>query len=234
MSKWIQSSSVDVEGDIISLQDEKPSVVFGPSSDMIDEIVPPFYVTFKTHDVLLYNCMIDSSASHNLMPKAIMDQLQLQVTHSYHDLYTLDSKKVPCLGLIKDLVVTLAQIPVKGIVLDIFFIDIPTKFGMLLSRSCCAKLGGSLQMDMSFATIPVYGGENLRLYREVRFLHTVCRADQAKNDPIYAVDRDFSCFQLSCQKSSNTQLAIENIFSKPEIVESDIWKLYFDGSFLKE
>lgn len=105
VSKWIQSSSVDVEGDVISFQDEKPSVVFGPSFDMIDEFVPPFYVTLKVHDFHLYNFTVDSRASHNLMPKVIMDQLQLQGTHSYHDLYTIGSKKVPCLGLMKDLVV---------------------------------------------------------------------------------------------------------------------------------
>jgi len=77
VSKWIQYSSVDAKGDVISLQDENPSVVFGPSSDMIDEIVPPFYVTLKLHDFLLYNYMLDSEASHNLMPKVIMDQLRL-------------------------------------------------------------------------------------------------------------------------------------------------------------
>jgi len=108
VSKWIQSSSVDAKGDVISLQDEKPLVVFGPSSDMIDENVPPFYVTLKIHDFLLYNCMLDSGASHNLIPKVIMDHLQLEVTRTYHDLYTFDSNKFPCLGLIKDLVVTLA------------------------------------------------------------------------------------------------------------------------------
>ena len=86
--------------------------------------------------------MLDSGASHNLMPKSIMDQLKLNITKSYHDLYTFDSKRVPYLGLTKDLVVTLAQIPVKSVVLDIFVTDIPPKFEMLLSRSCCAKLGG--------------------------------------------------------------------------------------------
>ena len=121
--------------------------------------------------------MLDSGASHNLMPKNIMDHLKLDITRSYHDLYTFDSKRMPCLGLIKDLVVTLAQIPVKSVVLDIAVTYIPPKFGMLLSRSCCAKLGGTLQMDMSYATIPVYGGEQLRLYREVRFVHTVCKID---------------------------------------------------------
>ena len=105
MSKWIQTSSVDVEGDVIILQDENPSVVFGPSFDMIDEIVPPFYVTLKSHDFLLNNYMLDYGASHNLRPKVIMDQLQLQVTHNYDDVYAFDSKKVPCLGLIKGLVI---------------------------------------------------------------------------------------------------------------------------------
>ena len=73
VSKWIQSSSVDAEGDVISLQDEKPSVLFGPSSDMIYENALPSYVTLKFHDFLLYNCMLYYGASHNLMPKVIMD-----------------------------------------------------------------------------------------------------------------------------------------------------------------
>lgn len=97
---------------------------------MINENVPPFYVTLKIHVFLLYNFMLDSGASHNLMPKVIMDQLQLEITRTYHDLYTFDSKKVPCLGLIKDLVVTLAQIPIKSVVLDIVVTDIPPKFGI--------------------------------------------------------------------------------------------------------
>jgi len=100
---------------------------------MIDENVPPFYVNLKVHDFLLYNCMLDSRASHNLMPKVIMDQLQLEVTRTYHDLYTFDSKKVPCLGLTKDLVVTLAQIPVKSVVLDTIVTNMPPKFGMLFA-----------------------------------------------------------------------------------------------------
>jgi len=173
VSKWIQNTFIDTESDVIILKDEKLEVFFGPSSDMIDEIVPSFYVTVKTNDSMLYNYILDSGESHNLMQNTIMDHLNLDITRSYHDLYIFDSKRVPCLGLIKDLVVTLAQIPVKSIVLDIVVTDIPPKFGMLLSRPCCAKLGGTLQMDMSYATILFYGREQFRLYKEVRFVHTV-------------------------------------------------------------
>lgn len=63
VSKWIQNTSVDVEGDIISLQDEKPAVSFGPNLDMIDEIIPPFYVNLKENDSMLYNCILDFGAS---------------------------------------------------------------------------------------------------------------------------------------------------------------------------
>lgn len=83
-------------------------MVFGPCLDMVDESIPPFYVTLKAHDFLLYNFMLDSGYSHNLMPQVIMDQFQLQITQPFHALHTFDSKKVLCLGLIKDLLVTLA------------------------------------------------------------------------------------------------------------------------------
>lgn len=52
--------------------------------------------------------MLDSSGSHNLMHKVIMYQIQLEITRPCHDMYTFDSKKIPCLKLPKDLVVTLA------------------------------------------------------------------------------------------------------------------------------
>jgi hypothetical protein len=75
------------------------------------EDVPPFYVSLKIHDLTLHNAMLDSGASHNLMPKVIMDEMGLEVTRPYKDLFSFDSRKVKCLGLIKDLVVSLAQIP---------------------------------------------------------------------------------------------------------------------------
>jgi hypothetical protein len=62
------------------------------------------------------------------------------------------------MGMIKDLVVTLAQIMVKNVLMDVVVTDIPTKYGLLLSRSWGAKLRGSLQLNMTYATIPVFGG----------------------------------------------------------------------------
>ena len=84
--------------------------------------------------------MLDSGASHNLMPKGIMETLNLDITRIYKDLFSFDSSKVKCLGLIKDLCVTLVQYPRTHIVMDIVVADIPPKYGILLSCSWGAKL----------------------------------------------------------------------------------------------
>jgi len=78
--------------------------------------------------------MLDSGAYHNLMPKVIMERLGSHVTRPYKDLFSFDSKRVQCIGLIKDVFVGLTQIPTKTIVVDIVVVDIPPKFGILLSR----------------------------------------------------------------------------------------------------
>ena len=84
--------------------------------------------------------MFDSGTSHNLMPKTIMECLRLDITRPYKDLYSFDSREVKCLGLIKDLVVSLHQIPEKNLIMEVVVADVPPKFGMLLLRSWAAKL----------------------------------------------------------------------------------------------
>jgi hypothetical protein len=98
----------------------------------IDDSSPPFYTYMNIHDKALHNCLIDSGASHNLMPKSIMDELGLEIKKTYHDLYYFDSRKVHCLGVIKALVMTLFQFPMKSVVMDIVVADVPPKLGILL------------------------------------------------------------------------------------------------------
>jgi hypothetical protein len=85
--------------------------------------------------------MLDSGASHNLMPKVVMENLGLEITRPYHDLYSFDARKVKCDGLIKDMVVTLAQIIIKSIMMDVVVADVPANYGMFLSRTCSCKYG---------------------------------------------------------------------------------------------
>ena len=144
--------------DVINLKDDTPAIVFGPRMEnVVDDDVPPYYVTLKIHDLLLHNIIFDFGASHNLMPKEGMDNLGLYITRPYKDIFSFHSIKVRCLGMIKDLVVSLHQIQEKRIVRDVVVAYVSIKFGMFLSKSWAANLKGTMQMDISYATIPVFG-----------------------------------------------------------------------------
>ena len=128
--------------DTLNLQDDKPKIMFGPwaQATIKSEDVPPLYINLTIHDMFRHNAMFDSGASHNLMPKTIMECLGLDITRPYKDLYSFYSREVKCLGLIKDLVVSLHQIPEKNLIMDVVVADVPHKFRMLLSRSWATKL----------------------------------------------------------------------------------------------
>jgi hypothetical protein len=68
--------------------------------------------------------------------------------------------------LIKDLRVYLATYLDISILMDVVVIDVPDAWGMLLSRKWAATLGGSIQMDLSYATIPANDGTFVTLYRQ--------------------------------------------------------------------
>ena len=64
--------------------------------------------------------------------------------------------------------VNLTHLPMKSVLMDVVIADISLKFGMVLSRSWAKRVGETLQIDLSCATIPVFGGEHKRIYREVQ------------------------------------------------------------------
>ena len=82
--------------DMVNVEDNQPEIIFGPAlnGESPDNDVPPFYISLILHDFVLHNAMFVSGVSHNLMPKAIMDKLGLDVvelilftkinTHIFH------------------------------------------------------------------------------------------------------------------------------------------------------
>ena len=80
--------------------------------------------------------------------------------------------------------------------MDVVVEDILARFGMLLSRSWGAKFGGVMKLDFTYAIIPIFGGEEIRLYRETRFVKTVTK-NGASNSLVYIQEKDdFSWFML--------------------------------------
>jgi len=162
----LELETTQTSTDSVNLEDEKPAIVLSSMIEPADNNSLSFYVSLTIHNKILHNFLLDTGASHNLMPKAIMEELGLDITRPYHDLFSFDSRKVKCLGLIKDLAITLTQLPMKSMMMDIVVADVPPKFGMLLSRGWIKRLGRPLQNDLSYATVPVFGGESRRFYRE--------------------------------------------------------------------
>ena len=76
-----------------------------------------------------------------------MEILGHEITRPYKDLYSFDSSKVKCLGLIKDLCVNLAQIPAKSLVMDIVVADIP------LNMACSFQDHGVLKAKVPYKWI---------------------------------------------------------------------------------
>jgi ribonuclease HI len=232
----------------LNVQDDHPAILFGPHmEETVDtEDVLSFYLNLKVHDMTLHNAMMDLSASHNLMPKVIMDELGLDITRPYKDIFSFNSRKVKCLGLIKDLVVLLAQIPSKNIVMGVVLADIPPKFGMLLSRSWVAKLKETLKMNMSYATIHVFEQQK-RLYRDLLLKYMVISKTHLNNHPIYSVDTEIgsSIFynDLSFEEEESTTVMTVDDKSAQRVVkcanlrdcmENELWNMSFDGVVRKE
>jgi hypothetical protein len=170
------------------------------------------------------------------MPKDVMEELGIEITKEYHDLLSFDYEKFKCLGVIKDLFVSLSQIPAKILVMDIVVVDIPPRFCMLLSRSLCNNLGGSLQMDLSYATIPVFGGEFRILYHESQLAYIISDSDHSINYPIYAVDVDFGSSIFHIDNVVQHSFPLTKPVDAPQSIENKnlLWKLYFDGASSRE
>ena len=196
--------------DNVNLNDDKPELLFGPEADGKSQEggVPPFYISLNVHDKILHNAMLDSGELNNLMSKVFMEKLGLEVTRPYKYLYSFDSSKVKCLGLIKDLCITFSQIPDKSLVMDIVVAKIRHKYGMHLSCSWGAKLQGTLQMDMTYATIPIFGQQR-RLYRETLMKYMVSSQEKPYNYPLYFVHSDLESFILYNDEDINKQVAGE-------------------------
>ena len=103
-------NEVEFQLGILEVNDDAPTIVFGSKIENVDdEEAPHIYLSLNVHDMIVHNAMIDSGASHNLIPKGVVESFGLEVTRPYKYLYSFDSTKVKCLGLIKDMVVTLKK-----------------------------------------------------------------------------------------------------------------------------
>jgi hypothetical protein len=124
----------------------------------------------------------------------------------------------------------------KSVVMDIVVADVPPKFGMLLSRSWIKRLGGTLHMDLTYATIPVFGGEHRRLYREAQLAYIISDEADPTNHPIFSLDIDLgsSLLQLTDAPEPPLEIRKSNTLSEDSPPITSMWKMFFDGASSRE
>jgi hypothetical protein len=97
----------------------------------------------------------------------------------------------------------------KSVVMDIIVVDVPPKFGMILSRFWIKRLGGTLHMDLTYATIPVFGRENIRLYKESQLAYIISDEADPTNHPIFSLDTDLGSNLLQLTDAPELPLEIK-------------------------
>jgi hypothetical protein len=125
----------------------------------------------------------------------------------------------------------------KSVVMDIMVVDVLAKFDMLLSRSWIKILGGTLQMDLPYDTIPIFCGEHRRLYREAQLAYIISDEENPTNHPLFSLDTDlgFSILQLTDTHEPPLEIRKQSVtFCEESPLTTSIWKMFFDGASSKE
>lgn len=146
--------------------------------------VDPFYLTLMINNKMIKNCMIDSGATINVMPVGFMKELGMGTHTTFGKCYAMDNRSVLVVGVMKDVEFKLVACPEASYKIDITVVDVPPNYGMLLSRQWLNLIGGHVQLDLSYATIPVNGHE-VRIEREPRSLYII--EDVETPEPIYFI-----------------------------------------------
>ena len=78
-------------------------------------------------------------------------------------------------------------------------------------------------MDLTYATILMFGGETKRLYRENQLSYIISNEKNSINHPIYAVDTDFGACILQIDDSQPVPMQLTKpAYQHPEEVTTSI------------
>ena len=101
----------------------------------------------------------------------------------------MDAREVEVVGIILNLHVKLAKYPDIDMSMDVVVIDVPDNWGILLSRKWAATLGGYIQMDWTYATIPTSENTRVILHREKLRKRHVENPKKPGNEFVHCIDK---------------------------------------------
>lgn len=155
------------------------------------------------------------------MSSTIACALVFPLTKTFGHFYSMDTKKVPLIGQVKDAQVALASYPAKRLKLTILMVDIPASYGMLLSKSLYKDMGGKIKLYWSHAIIPI-GNKKIKLEPKEKAKSTMTKFDDPKAQILY---QEMECGYYMMFFDFNTPE------EEPKYIQDQgIWTLEFDGS----
>ena len=86
---------------------------------------PPFLLTYEVFNKKLHNCLVDSGASSNILPKSICAKLNIQPKKFVVCIVQLDRSQVELIGELNQVTIRLSSNPKVCQVIDILVADIP-------------------------------------------------------------------------------------------------------------
>ncbi|XP_059068964.1 uncharacterized protein LOC131859349 [Cryptomeria japonica] len=107
----------------------------------------------------------NSGAAMNIMPEDVRRELRMHVDTPYGKYYAMDNRSVLVVGIMKDVEFGFPACLATTYKTNITVVQVPANYEILLSRQWSNLVGGHIQLDLSYATIPVEGTA-VRINRE--------------------------------------------------------------------
>ena len=95
---------------------------------------PTFLLTFEIFNQNVYNCLVDSGDSSNVIPFLVCKKLNAEPRMSKTNITQLDRSQVKVFGELKDVLIRLSSNYKGHQTIDIIVVDIPEAYQMILSR----------------------------------------------------------------------------------------------------
>lgn len=211
---------------------------------------PPFLLTYEIFNKNVHNCLIDSGASSNIMPRTVCTKLNIIPQKTSVHIVHLDRTKFEVIREMLSVSMRFSSNPKVLQVIDILVTYIPEFYGLILSRDWSEMLHGYFSTDWSHMWLPYNGKPNqIRIEHEKFMKHTVIELE-GPNELIaftnniignYSAKSFLGSFNAQVSPfPTNTVISQIEIFSQTNSSkcinfsnqipkQSLFWTLFFDG-----
>ncbi len=134
---------------------------------------PPFYVSLIIGGKLVHNCMIDLGASSSVMPRCVVDALEMKYEPIVKDVLQLDGSTIKNVGILRNVEMALHACLGCTITQDISVAEVKPQFSICLSRDFTTQIGGYISSDWSYMSFRTRYGTKASIKEEPLSLHHI-------------------------------------------------------------